>query len=184
MSSDVFIISSVRDDGAPGAIRQALELAGVGPARIQDVLFGLDGSASLPDLAAVIRAAGLECPFASVMSSLRSIGFAAASILGDDAELLVVAGLQPDACTALVLASPEAVGRLNLMPRARLAARSLAGSEPALRAVELTAVDIEICMEGEHAAALLHELLDELDARPARWGMVKVGPATIIVERI
>jgi acetyl-CoA acyltransferase len=37
-----------------------------------------------------------------------------------------------DAAAALVLASPQAVGRYNLMPRARIVARAVVGSDPVL----------------------------------------------------
>ncbi len=184
MSSDVFIISSVHDPSPAAAIRAAVELAGVSPSQLEDAVFGLDGISTLPDLDAIARAGGLVSPSAGVSSSLRALFFLSASILSGDTYLAVVSGLQPDGCTALVMASPEAVGRLNLLPRARLAARSLAGAEPALRVAGLASADIEVCKEGEHAAALLHELLDELDARPARWGTVTVKEATMIVERL
>jgi hypothetical protein len=184
MSSDVFILSSVQDPGAPTAIRQAVELAGVSLSRVHDAAFGLDGTSAPPDLDSVVRAAGLDCPSVGVSSSLRAVIFEAASILSDDADLVVVCSLQPETCTAFVLASPEAVGRRNLMPSARLAARSLAGPEPALHAEGLTSADVEICKDGDQAAALLHELLDELETKSARWGMVTVGDAVLLVERV
>jgi hypothetical protein len=184
MSSDVFIISSAHDPDAPTAIREAVELAGVRPSHVQDAVFGLDGLSALPDLDSTLHAAGLSCRAAGVFSSLRAIFFEAASVLSDEVDLVVVSGLELHQCTAFVLASPEAVGRLNLLPRARLAARSLTGSEPALRAADLTSGEVEICKEGDRAAPLLRELIEELDGRPARWGMVSVAEAVMLVERI
>lgn len=184
MSSDVFIVSGVSDATAPLAIRQVIQLAGVSPSRVQDAVFGVDGSYALPDMQPIVRDSGLSCPAASVLTSLRAIFFAAASMLSDDTELSVVIGLGSDASTAFVLASPEAVGRMNLLPRARIAARSLAGPEPALQAAGVTAADIEITKSGEQAGSLLHELMDELEAKACRWGMLQVGTALILVERV
>jgi hypothetical protein len=184
MSSDVFIISAARDANASTAIRQAVEAASVSASQIQDALFGLDGSSAMPDTAAVLQAAGLQCPAVCVSSSLRGVFFAAASILSEDVELSLVIGLGSGASVAFVLASPEAVGRLNLLPRARLAARSLNRAEAAWRAAEVTPADINIQKSGPHAAELLFELLEELDANAARWGMLSSSGALMLVERL
>ncbi len=184
MSSDVFIISAALDADAPTAIRQAVELAGIGSSYVQDAVFGLEDSAALPDADALLEAADLSCPTSCVYTSLRAIFFAAASILSDDVELSVVVGMEPGASAVLVLASPGAVGRLNLLPRARVAARSLAGAERALRAAELNASDVQIAKTGEHAAHFLSDLLDELDAKAARWGLVSGGEVVMLVERL
>ena len=183
MSSDVFIIASASDPAPSSAIRQVVERAGVSPSRLQDAVFGLD-SYYYSDLDSIARAAGLTCPSVGVSSSLRALFFAAASILSDDVELAVVTGLLPDTCTAFLLASPEMVGRLNLLPRARFAARSLTGSEPALRLAGLTPADIDITRSGDRAALLLAELLDELEARSARWGLLSVAEAALLIERL
>ena len=185
MSSDVFVISSARDPNPAAAIRGALEIAGVSPARVQDAVFGLDDPVTTrPDPDATLRAAGLTCPWARVFTSLRAIVFSAASILGDDTELLVVLGLDRETCTAFVLASPEAVGRLNLMPCARLAARSLTGPESAFRLAGLTADDVQVSRQGDRAAALLNDLLSELESSASRWGMVSAGNAILLIERV
>ena len=184
MSSDVFIISTARHPNAPVAIRQAVELAGLPVSRIQDAIFGSDGSPSFPDLDSITRTAGLACPSVGVSSGLRALFFAADSVLCNDVELAVVTGLETDSSAALVLASPEMVGRLNLLPRAHLAARSLAGPEPALRLAGLASTDIEISKTGERGAALASELLDELEAKSARWGLLSVGSAVLLLERI
>ena len=184
MSSDVFIISAAHDRSASAAIQQALRLAGISPSHVQDAVFGLDAPSALSDAQPLVQSAGLACPAACVYTSLRAIFFAAASMLSDDAQLSVVAGLDSGPGTAFVLGSPEAVGRMNLLPRARIAARSLTGAEPALRAAEITSADIEISKEGELAAPSLYDLLEELDAKPARWGMLAVGEALILIERV
>lgn len=184
MSSDVFIISAARDAVAATAMREVLLQAGVVASRVEDAVFGLDGFPAMPDLDAITRAAGLSCPVAAVLPGLRALFFAAASMLSDDAELSLVVGLQQDGGTAFVMASPEAVGRLNLLPRARIAARSLAGGEAALRAVGLAEADVEICMDGVSAASGLYELLEELETKPARWGTLSSGEVVILVERV
>ncbi len=184
MSSDVFIIAASRDADASTVIRQAVEHAGVGSSYVQDAVFGLDDSAARPDANAITRAAGLSCPTSCVYTSLRAIFFAVASMLSDDVELSVIVGMEPGASASFILASPEAVGRLNLLPRARIAARSLAGPERALHAAELTSADVEIVKTGKHVAHLLSDLLDELDAKAARWGMVSSDEVVMLVERL
>ncbi len=184
MSSEVFIISSAQDPAAPLAIRQAADAAGVKPPLIQDAVVGMDLPAPWPDAQSLCRTTGLECPSASVLSSLRSIYFCAATILSEDIDLAVVAGLSEEGCTAFVFASAEAVGRLNLLPRARLGARSLTGAEAALRFAGIASDDVALSRQGDHAASLLHELLDELEASSARWGMLTVGDAALLVERL
>ncbi len=184
MSSDVFVISAVRDTRTPAIVQQAMELAGIGPSYIQDAIFGSDDASPVPDADSLARSAGLNCPAAYIATSLRAIFFAASSMLSDDVELSIVIGLDAVANTAFVLASPEAVGRLNLLPRARIAARSLDGSERALRAAGLDSTEVELTKAGKNAAQLLYELLEELDAKAARWGMVSTGAASILVERV
>lgn len=184
MSSEVFVISSVRDHHAFNALRHAVEQAGLEPERIQDAVFGLDGHFALPPLEGVMRQAGLSCPAVAVSSSLRAIFYSSASILSDDVNLSAVVGGDAAECAAFVLASPDMVGRLNLIPRARLAARSLAGAEAALYIAELTHQDMRILKEGESGALLLNELLDELDDQTAAWGLVTVHGAALLVERL
>jgi hypothetical protein len=184
MASDVFVISSACDSSALTTIRHAVELAGVNPARVRDAVFGFDGFLSLPDLDSITRDAGLACPSVAVSSSLRALFFSAASILSDDVDLAVAIGLYPEACAALVLASPESVGLLNLLPRARLAARSLTGAEPAHLLTGLTSDDVQIRKDGERGALLVSELLEELESQSARWGTVTVAALTLLVERI
>ena len=181
MASDVFIISTARNPDPVAALQQALELAGLEVARVQDAVFGLEHQASEADLAAILRAAGLTCGFASVSPGLRAPFFAAASMLSDDVQLSLAVTLDVDAASAFVLASPEAVGGLNLFPRARIAARSLAGTEPAVRQAGLALADVEICKAG---GAALHDVLNELDARPARWGLVTDGDMALLIERL
>ena len=184
MSSDAFIISVARDPSASAAIRQAVELGGLTPARIQDAIFGFDGASAFPDLDAITRAADLTCPSVGVSPSLRALFFAVDSILSDDVELAVVAVLAADSCTAFLLASPEMVGRLNLLPRARLAARSLSGPDPALRLAGLAPAEVDITKTGERGALPAGELLDALETQSARWGLLSVATVSLLLERI
>lgn len=183
MSSDVFVLSSARDPSASTAIRRAAELAGVSLSRIQDAVFGLKPASSFPDLESISRSAGLTCPSVGVSSSLRALAFSADSILSDDAGLTVVIGLTVDECVAVLLASPETVGRLNLLPPARLAARSLNGAEPALRLAGINSSDVQICKDGD-SFILLHALFDELESQTARWGLISSANLTLLIERI
>ncbi len=184
MSSDVFVISAVSTIDPSDAIRLALESSGLNPSRLQDVIFGLEGSTSSPDLAAIVRSAGLACPVVGVASSLRAVFFATQSILSGDVELVLVAGLETNKACACLLASPEAVGRLNLLPRARLAVRSLAGSESALRTTGITTSDVAIFKANGDSIALLKELIEELEAQKAQWGLVSEGEFALLVERV
>jgi hypothetical protein len=185
MSSDVFIISATRNPQGPAALQQAVQLAGLRPAQIQDAVFGLDNAVARPALDAILRSAGMACTSASVSPSLRGFLFASASILGDDVQLSLAVGLAHDAAVAVVLATPEAVGRLNLLPRARIAMRSLAGPEAALRAAGLPAEEVQIRKEAERGALLLvSELLDELEAASARWGLASEGETAVLIERL
>lgn len=183
MSSDVFIISSARDPNPVTAIRQAVELAGVAPARIQDAVFCLEPAATFPDFDSITRSVGLTCPSAAISPGLRALSFCAASILSDEAELAVATGLGPYGCAAIVLASPEAVGRLNLLPRARLAARSLRGAEPALRMAGNTSSDVQIWRDGD-SLVLVHDLLAELESQAAQWGLISSADMALLIERI
>lgn len=184
MSSDVFIISAAHDASASAAILQALGAAGVSPSHVQDVVVGLDGFTAAPDVESLMQAAGLGCPTACVATSARALFFAAASMLSDDAQLSLVIGMNHDGNIVFVLASPEAVGWMNLLPRARIAARSLNGPESVLESAGLGRDDIAIVMDTTQAAQSLYELLDELDKKQVRWGMVSAGEALILVERV
>ncbi len=182
--SDVFIISFVCNAEPSEAIRLAVEGAGIKPSSVQDAVFGWDGSSSAPSVHEITRKAGLVCGAAAVSSSLRAIFFASQSILSGDVELVVVAGLENNAGCAFLLAAPEAVGRWNLVPRARLAARSLIGSDSALRSAGLTDGDVTVSKRGENGAPLVIELLEELEARQAQWGLAAVGDSALLLERV
>jgi acetyl-CoA acetyltransferase len=183
MSSEAFVLSAVCSADPAAAIRQALEQSGVNPSRVQDAVFGADGLVSAPDLPQALRAAGLACPVASVSSSFRAIFFAAQSILSGDVQLVVVVGLESNGSAALMLAAPEAVGLWNLLPRARLARRSLAGTEGALRAAGIALGEVAIVKEGAAGARLLSDVLDELEARHEQWGLVSAGGLAVLLER-
>jgi hypothetical protein len=131
-----------------------------------------------------VNKAGLTCPAVVISSGLRAVFFAAQSILSGDLDLAVVIGLGEEASTTLMLASPDAVGRYNLLPRARLATRSLAGTDSALRSAGLVSDDIVIFKIGEDGSLAVKELMEELEQRQSRWGMVSSGDLALLVERI
>ena len=126
--SDVFIISIVQRANPSEVIKEAIANAGINSSRIQDVIFGFDVSLAI-NADKILSASGLTCSAATVSSSLRATFFAAQSILSGDVDVMIVIGMENNTSTVILLASPDAVGRWNLMPRARLAARSLNGIE-------------------------------------------------------
>ncbi len=181
--TDVFIISIVQRANPSEAIKEAIANAGISSVRVQDVIFGLDES-MLIHADKILSASNLTCSAATVSSSLRATFFAAQSILSFDVDVLIVLGIETLVSTAILLTSPDAVGRWNLMPRARLVARSLAGVDLALHAAELEFKDVTIIKDGKHGASLIKELLDELEQKSARWGMVTVNELALLIERI
>ena len=181
--SDAFIISVVQRANPSEAIKEAIANAGMNSARVQDIIFGFDEPRSI-DTKKIISASGLTCSAATVSSSLRATFFAAQSILSFDVDVVIVIGIESDSSTALLLASPDAVGRWNLMPRARLAARSLTGVDSVLRAAELESKDVTIIKDGKNGTLLIKETLDELEQQSARWGMVTMNKLTLLMERI
>ena len=184
MDRDVFILSINSDAGSAGAIRKTLEDGAINPARVQDIVFGLEDSTYLPNVEGLVHDTGLNCPFVFVSSSMRAIFFSAQSILSGDLDIVLVASMGEAASTALLLVSPDAVGRYNLMPRARLAARSLAGTDSALRAAGIAADDLAVSLTAESGVLLVKELLEELEQSQTRWGMVSIGNSALLVERI
>src|SRR5689334_361392 len=104
-SSDVFILSAARAAAPAEALRLAVQESGLKPAKVQDLLFGWDGSetAGAQELAGQ---AGLSCPSVMLSSSLRALAFAAQSILCEDAQLVLVGGSDGDQSAALLLGSP------------------------------------------------------------------------------
>src|SRR5512135_1867897 len=175
MSSEAFVLSSIRNPDPVEAISLAVERSEVPPRRIQDALFGFERSFTAPSLQDTVRKAGLACPAVSVSSSMRAIFFGTQSLLNDGIELILVAGVDARGTSALVLAGSEAIGRWNLVPRARLAARSLQGAEAALRQADLKSEELTVAKQSESGARLVCDLLDELDTRQARWGMASCG---------
>lgn len=184
MSSEVFVLSAVRNPEPAEAIRLAIERAEVNPGRVQDALFGFERAFTASSLEDTARKAGLTCPTVSVSSSMRAVFFGAQSILSDGLELIAVAGVDGHGASAVVLAGPEAIGRWNVVPRARLAARSLQGIEAALRQAGIESEELAVVKQSESGARLLCELLDELETRQARWGMMVVGELALLVERV
>jgi hypothetical protein len=181
--SDVFIISAASNTDSAEAIRQAIQNAGADSLRVQDVIFGLDESLAI-NADKILSASNLTCSAVTVSLSLRATFFAAQSILSFDVDVLIVVGIETNVSTVLLLASPDAVGRWNLMPRARLAARSLTGVESALRAAEIELKDVTIIKDGKNCTLLIKETLDELEGQSARWGMVTMNELALLIERI
>jgi hypothetical protein len=184
MSSEVFALSAMRNPEPAEAIRLAVERAEVNPGRIQDAVFGFEGRSTAPGLQDMAHKAGLTCSAVGVSSGLRAVFFGAQSILSDGLELIAVAGVDGHGASAVVLAGPESIGRWNVVPRARLAARSLQGIEAALRQAGIESEELAVVKQSESGARLLCELLDELETRQARWGMMVVGELALLVERV
>jgi hypothetical protein len=184
MDRDVFILAAINEVTPAEAIRHALEITDINPLRVDDAVFGYDGQPSPLNIEQFTHEAGLTCPSVNVSSSLRAVFFAAQSILSGDLELVIVIGVSEGSYTALLLASPDSVGRYNLLPRARLAARSLAGTDTALRAAGLASDEISISKNGERGALLMKELLEELEQQQKQWGLVSTGPSALLMERI
>ena len=184
MDRDVFILSAVTAAGPVEAMGLATENTGFNPARVQDAIFGLESSSPFPNVEPFVRAAGLVCPAVAVSPGLRAVFFAAQSILSGDLDIALVAGLGENVSTVLMLVSPEAVGRYNLLPRGRLAVRSLAGIDQALRTAGLASEDIAIFKTGEGGIPAVKELLEDLERSQAQWGMLASGSSALLVERI
>jgi hypothetical protein len=117
----------------------------------------------------------------AVSPSLRAVFFAAQSILSGDAEIAVIILADEESYLALLLASPDAIGRWNLLPRARLAVRSLTGVDSALQVAGIAPDDIHVIKDN---ALSISDLLDELEDKSARWGMVSTGRLALLMERI
>ena len=184
MDRDVFILSAATAVEPADAIHLALENIDINPSRVQDAIFSSNDSTSVPNIEHIVNKAGLTCPAVLVGSSgLRAIFFASQSILSGDLDMVLVA-LGENASTALLLVSPDAVGRYNLMPRARLAARSLAGTDSALRAAGIASDDIAVSRTGESGTLSIKELVEELEQHQAQWGMVSADSFALLVERI
>jgi hypothetical protein len=184
VSSDVFIVSfSVAAEPAE-ALRQALKQSGVNPARVQDFLFGWDGLEPRVNPQELARQAGLVCPTLALPSSLRALFFATQSILCEDIELALVAGSENEQTAALLLVGPAAVGIYNLMPLARIDARSLNSVDDTLKKAERSITEIGIRLEGTCGALLLAQLLAEPQGDQSAWGMLVVGQAAMLVEKV
>jgi len=173
--SDVFIISAVQDTDPSQAIGQAIQNAGINPVRLQEVVFGMNETRSM-DAKKIISALGLNCSTAIVSASLRAVFFAAQSVLSGDVNVVIVVGVENNMSTALLLASPDAVGRWNLLPRARLASRSLTK--------DIGSNEASIIKDGQHGVALVMETLNELERTSAQWGMVTSNGLALLMERI
>ncbi len=184
MSSEVFLLSCIRHTDPAEAIRLAVQRAEIPAKQVKDALFGFERSFTAPGLQDTARKAGLNCPVVSISSSMRAIFFGAQSILGDGVEAIVVAGVDGRGTCALVLVGPEAMGRWNLVPRARIAARSMEGVDAALRQADIKAEDVAVLEQDSGGARLVSDVLDELETRKARWGLVTTGEMSLLLERV
>jgi hypothetical protein len=184
MDRDVFVLAAINEVKPAEAMRHALEITDINPLRVDDAVFGYDGQPSPLNIEQFTHEAGLTCPSVNISSSLRAVFFAAQSILSGDLELVIVIGLGEGTSTALLLASPDSVGRYNLLPRARLAARSLSGTEAACRAAGLAIDEVSITKSGDQGALLVKELLEELEQQQKQWGLVSTGQSALLMERI
>jgi hypothetical protein len=184
MDRDVFVLAVINEASPAEAMRHALEITGINAARVDDAVFGYDGSLPPLNTEQITHEAGLTCQSVNVSSSLRAIFFAAQSILSGDLELVIVIGVGEGTSTTLLLASPDSVGRYNLLPRARLAARSLSGTDAALRAAGLAIDEVSITKSGDQGALLVKELLEELEQQQKQWGLVSTGRSALLMERI
>jgi hypothetical protein len=180
--SDVFIISIAQSAHPSKAIHKVIDDSGIDSSRVQDVIFGLDTPKKI-STKRILTASFLTCSAAIVSSSLRAAFFAAQSILSGDADVVIVVGIEVNTSTAMLLASPDAVGRWNLMPRARLAARSLNSIESVLKATEIELKDVTITRDGKSGVSLIKETIDELEQRSERWGIVTMNELTLLIER-
>jgi acetyl-CoA acetyltransferase len=183
MSTEVFIISIAHDKQIEAAIRHAVEAAGLKPTRVQDVIVAGEPGAAGGDLTRTVREAGLSCASVGVSSSLRATFFAAEAVLSGDVDVIVVAAQESEVAVAAVLGGAEEVGRWNLLPRARIGVRSLKGTEIALRMAAIAAGEVSVTKEGD-ALGLVRQVLDELEGREARWGIVSAGNMVLLLERV
>ncbi len=179
--SEVFVLSIARADTAWQAVDLAARQAGLKPERIQDIFWS--GSA-----------AELAFPVVSVgrggADFQQALHCAAQAILAGDVELALVGGPVDDAFAALVLCSPSPVGRLNLDPLLRIAARTL-GPQAVARAfamAEVEAADLQNSLEGVENLSL-PTLLEQLMQRRLRYGLFasplgSAGQLATLVERL
>lgn len=182
-SRDVFVVAAASAVDPAKALRQAIKESGVNPARVQDFIFGVDHP-TLISLDELAREALVNSPLAMVSSSMRALFFATQTILCEDADLILVGGIQGEQSAALLLASPAFVGIYNLTPLARIDICSLTGVERALQKAQLTSEDIGTKLEGTCGTLLATQLIAQLQEQKATWGVASVGTAAILMERI
>ncbi len=181
--TDAFIISACSAADPVDALRQAIQVSGINPARVQDFIFGVDHF-DVSDAAELGREVLINCPQVTVSSSLRALIFAAQIILCEDADLVLVGGGDNHESAALLLASPAVVGIYNLMPLARIEAHSLVSTEHAIKKAGRLVQDIEIKLEGTGGVLLVAQLVNQLQEHQAGLGLVCVGAATLLIERV
>jgi acetyl-CoA acetyltransferase len=155
----------------------------VNPARVQDFIFGADRP-TLISMDELAHEALINAPLALVSSSLRALFFAAQAILCEDADLILIGGVQGGQSAAMLLASPVSVGIYNLTPLARIDARSLTSAERVLKKAQLASEDVNIQLDGTCGVLLAVQLIQQLHKQKAAWGLANIGTAAILMERI
>lgn len=182
-SNDVFIVSASCAVDPAQALRQAMKASGVNPARVQDFIFGADMPV-LINPEELARETMMNCPVAMVSSSIRALFFATQSILCQDADLVLVGGGQGGQSAGLLLASPASVGVYNLMPLARVDARSLISAEHAFKKAGCPIEEVTVRLSGTCGVLVLVHLIEQLQEQKASWGLAQVGKAALLLERI
>ncbi len=182
-SSAVFVVAATCAADPAEALLLAIKEAGVKPGRVQDFILSTDNLV-LPTIDELAREILVNCPLVTVSSSMRGLFFAAQSILCEDADLILLGGGESGQFAALLLASPVAVGVHNLTPLARIDARSLTGTEYLLKKTDLAIEDVDIKLEGDCGVLLAVQLVEQLQESPAIWGLMQVGKAALLIEKI
>lgn len=140
--SEAFLLSAVRtlpetSAALPTVSRQCLDAAvqssGANLARVEALLWGWDTpECDALDVPEIGQTAATRVQ-AGMLSSQQAVNLAAQIILAGDADLILAGGGGSEDGSlpaALLLASPAAVGRYNLAPRAGLVARVFSRSDP------------------------------------------------------
>ncbi len=183
-SRDVFVVAASCAADPAEALRQAIKESGVNPARMQDLIFGMDRPALMRNPDELAREILVNCPVVMISSSIRAIFFAAQSILCEDTDLILVGGGENGQSAALLLASPASVGIYNLTPLARLDARSLTGVEHVLKKAGLAIEDVQVKLDGICGVLVTVQVIEQLQEQKVAWGLASVGKPAVLIERI
>lgn len=178
--TDCFIVSAASGTDPAAVIGEALRAAGIVAEQVDAAVVSVDPSAG-------DRATGLVQQFGGsatavlVLGGLQALITAAQAISAGDAHALLVSEKRSGEICVLALASPDAIGKLNLMPRARIAGRSLTGLSAALKAAEIESA--ELAVDGV-SLDVARKLLDQLDGANAQWGCIRSGKLALVLERL